>query len=395
MSRPLPCLPIPSPKPSAPSSLSQRGRRRDELTLVYEEDEPALKKAIKTGAGGRVSLGMNGDRMALGGEPFYKTISKQWPSPEFGLFVSRMKLEGTPTFSSAENSGELALGGLNPSLYTGDVVYHPTVGDHWALPLLDFKVAGASVMPTDSGPPTSNGAPGSAQVAFTLNGGSLLLPSFADRLVSTLPGVTKSTTTLDGVVSTVYFIPCDTTESLVLTVGGHDITLPPSAWMYKLPNGQCTAFFAPITDEHRKTYGYDENTKVVLGLHALQTVYTAFKVGDGKEAAMIGFAQLSEEALRLTPNATAIPGASGNPAITATGMGASVVPGGASATGWSSSGAKAWSSSAAGGQSGSKAGGVATGAPVAAGTAGTSAAGRVVGSVGAVLGSMALVFASL
>lgn len=140
-------------------------RDHRQLTAVLESGNQSFAAATAQGSSGRVSLGLHGDNSSLGGEPFYRTMAKSWPAPEFGLFVSPFKLDDTMR-QQLENSGELALGGLNKALYTGEVRYIPTKGDHWALQLNDIMVDGISIMNNDTvaagSPASGNSSAGGA-----------------------------------------------------------------------------------------------------------------------------------------------------------------------------------------------------------------------------------------
>lgn len=402
------------------------------------------------GSSGTIPFGLNGDKSSLGGMPFYRVLAQNWPAREFGLFVAPMqRLSGQEFDEHLENSGELALGGLNKALYTGEVQYMPVSGNHWALPLNDIMVDGKSIMgagsagapaspvststdaaasspaagaaesapanttmqrrqeanttsvaspatspaaepatsapapttsPADSGTGGGNSAGNSTgNAALWLNGGSYVSPELGDKLVAAIPGANKTESTLDNVTSVHYMVPCDTNSTLSMDVGGYKLDLPASAWVFHFPgDGGCAAYIGPMNETYREAYGYGNDTNIVLGLHVLQNVYTAFKIGsrnatngtNGADGPMIGFAQLSDAAKGVRPapshNSTGnntIPGATENPAVTATGAGVSVSAPAATGTGG--------------------------GGPVAA------AAQKVAGSVGAVLLAAALAFVAL
>lgn len=144
---------------------------------------------------GQVSFGLCGDNSSLGGEPFYRTMAKKWPAPEFGLFVSKINLDGTANPSqSLENGGELSLGGLNSALYNGTVKYIPTKGNRWALQLNDILLDGISIMSNSTvaaGGPGANSSAGGAAGAPGAGSAAPLASSTMPVQQSAAPGASS------------------------------------------------------------------------------------------------------------------------------------------------------------------------------------------------------------
>ncbi|CAK9783686.1 acid protease [Cutaneotrichosporon oleaginosum] len=282
-------------------------------------------------AAGRLSLGIRGDSASLGSIPLYRALETHWPSPTVGLFVAPLNNATPPV----QNAGELTLGGLNPALYKGEMMYMDVLRQHWALPFtylgMGFKpvmVNGTYTVDTHEYNAAEGVAPRRRSLdetpvaALWLGTGSLLHPELSDALLAGVPGTSRITTG----TGTRYTVPCETNATLTFTVGGYNFSLPPANWIYNVPGveGACAAYFKAIQQSDRDRYGFTNDTLVVFGLNALSTVYTAFHVGNGTGVPQLGFAALSDAARGVVPGSSPdvpIPGASEAPTVTGTGAG--------------------------------------------------------------------------
>ncbi|BEJ13119.1 hypothetical protein CspHIS471_0302930 [Cutaneotrichosporon sp. HIS471] len=320
-------------KETAGSDVKQGTIAADTVTVgtVSIVDQPfVIQTGSLSSAAGALSLGLRGDSVSLGGLPFYRALAAHWPAPEMGLFVAS-KSGATPPL---ENAGELTLGGLNPALYEGEMMFLPVHKNHWALKFtylgLNFEPIMVNGTYTNA---TYNAAEGVTHqrrhveegpaAALWFGNGSLLDPELSDKLLAGIPGSSRTTT----VSGTEYTVPCDTNATLTFTLAGYNFSLAPEDWIYRIPSsgGACATYFKPITDTERQTYGYGPDTLIVFGLNALRTVYTAFLFGNETEPPQIGFAKLSPAALAVVPTqfgqGSSIPGASQGPIVTGTGAG--------------------------------------------------------------------------
>ncbi|GMK58110.1 hypothetical protein CspeluHIS016_0501420 [Cutaneotrichosporon spelunceum] len=319
------------------TDVSQGTIAADTVTVgtVSIVDQPfILQGGLPSDAVGALSLGRRGDDESLGNLPLYRALATHWPAQEMGLFVASKSDATLPL----ENAGELTLGGLNPALYEGDMMFLPVHKDHWALRFthlsLNFEpimVNGTYAVDDIKYNAAEGVTPRRRQVeegpvaALWFRNGSLLDPELSDKLLAGIPGSIRTTTG----AGTEYSVPCETNAALTFTLAGYNFSLTPEDWIYRIPSsdGGCATYFKPITDAERQMYGYGPETLIVFGLNALRTVYTAFRFGNGTEAPQIGFAKLSPAAFLVVPTpvgqgpAVPIPGASQGPVVTGTGAG--------------------------------------------------------------------------
>lgn len=198
------------------------------------------------------------------------------PSDVFGFYL--LDVEG---FSSNlyRNGGVMTIGGVDTSLYTGDInwVELASSGTYWDIPLDALAVNGNDLGVT-------------ADRAIIDTGTSLIAApqSVCESIYSQLGG---SATTVSG-VSGYYGYPCDTPVSVTFTFGGQDYTVDSEAFNSGyLPTDYSTclgAFFA-LDAGNDPTAQSSTSISWIVGASFLKTVYSAYRFS-GPPA--VGFAQL-------------------------------------------------------------------------------------------------------
>lgn len=191
------------------------------------------------------------------------------------------------TVDSADRSGS------NPQLFSGEVHNLPVVNtSSWEVALGGIKVDGESI---DFGTIQEN-AP-SARVYF---GGELWMKeSLLNLTMARVPGSNYSLERVPSfnITMPMYFVPCNTSNTLAFTFGGKDYSIPPKAWVAPLHYGQpdevCYSLLRPAKDEN-----VSDNFVMTLGYPFLSNVYTVLKFGD---APQVGFATLSDAARGVVP----------------------------------------------------------------------------------------------
>ncbi|KKA27605.1 hypothetical protein TD95_005437 [Thielaviopsis punctulata] len=172
----------------------------------------------------------------------------------FSVFLARA--------SSGVNNGELTLGGINPSRYTGAITYtdleSASSGD-WSIPMDSVSIGGKDV-----------GI--SSRTGYIDTGTSYIFgpPEDVKLMHSHIAGAN----TTDG---SRWTVPCDTSEDLALSFGGKAWTLQKSDWISTARDGTC--------------YSYVMGVEVVsngwlLGDSFIKNVYTVFDMAERR----IGFA---------------------------------------------------------------------------------------------------------
>lgn len=191
--------------------------------------------------------GILGVSMSRGATDNFLTMvkdSKALKSNIFSVSLSRS--------SDGPNTGEVTLGGIDASKYTGDITYTPVsanAGGDWAIPIDDMAYDG-----------TKAGIKG--RLAYIDTGTSYMFgpPEDVALLHKLIPGAKSD----DG---STYKVPCNSDKTLTVTFSGVAYTLSPKDWMSP-PNGDtCISNF----------YGQAVVQGAwLLGDSFLKNVYTVF-----------------------------------------------------------------------------------------------------------------------
>ncbi|KAJ6573117.1 aspartic peptidase domain-containing protein [Mycena vulgaris] len=232
--------------------------------------------------------------------PFWEAIlaSGQAASPEMGFWLSRV--QGTPNPAKEEPGGAFTFGGVNASLYSGDVEFLDLAGAQstwWALHVSAIAVGGASI-------PFSSNTLAAFDTGTTLIGG----PSAAVKAIwAAVPG---SSTLSNGL----YQFPCSTTLSITVSFGGKTWPINPIDMNLGPVSTGASQCIGGIFD--LGSGGSDTSPGWVFGIAFLKNVYTVLR----NTPSSIGFAQLSTVAGGTgTPNP--VPSSSGSSTSTRTSTG--------------------------------------------------------------------------
>ncbi|KAL1408673.1 hypothetical protein Q8F55_005486 [Vanrija albida] len=148
--------------------------------------------------------------------PWWQTLASGWRDKEFGFYLARVN----PTTLAAATTdrynspawigGRVTFGGLDQTLYQGQVNYVPLLGqDYWRVPLDAFTV---------NGRPFVARATDSQNSAIIDTGSTLVIgPQAAvDKMYSAIQGARKMT----GQYSGYWQYPCNALTSISFTFGG-------------------------------------------------------------------------------------------------------------------------------------------------------------------------------
>jgi hypothetical protein len=144
--------------------------------------------------------------------------------------------------------------------------------------------------------------------------------ALANLVFAQIPGSTWQENATEQV--TYWFVPCESTATISVIIGGWDYVIPAREWVAgPVDNtGNCQTRII-------SSWNQQINVNIVLGMPFASTVYSVLKFGPGPQ---LGFAPLSDAALRLTSEGAenagarpsgAIPGAGGNNTGSGTGSG--------------------------------------------------------------------------
>lgn len=217
--------------------------------------------------------------------------SKKLASTTFAVSLSRSK--------DGSNTGEVTLGGVDPSKFTGNLGYTTVsdkAGGDWAIPMDDFAYDGKKAGVT--------GRLTYIDTGTTYNFGP---PEDVAALHKLIPGAQSA----DGGLT--YTVPCDSTKVLSVSFSGVAYTISPADWMSPPSGDTCTSNF----------YGQAVVEGAwLLGDTFIKNVYAVFDV----DKTRIGFAAkpASESTSVKTPATTSSTEAT--PSSTASSQGSASSP---------------------------------------------------------------------
>lgn len=202
--------------------------------------------------------------------PFWMTVAENiWTDKQFGVYLERTNtdpanyvLSNTLTETTAENSGILTLGGLNTSLFVGQMNYMTANTTYWwQLPLEGFSANGKKF--------NANKAPTVIDTGST----AIMMPDAAVKAFhAQIPGAQEPQ---DGT----WVIPCDTTATASFFFGGMEY-----------PVQTADLLRGAVASDPRYCLSNVGPGPWLLGAAFMKNVYTAFRLAPTPQ---IGFAQLS------------------------------------------------------------------------------------------------------
>lgn len=217
---------------------------------------------------------------------FYMTAAQSvWPNPEYGVYLERLNdNSATSELPAVETGGEephqsnagyITFGGVNQTLYTGNINFMAANTSYWwQLPLQSINVNG-KVLNTGNEPIVID-------TGSTMN---YFPASIVRTIFASIPGAI-ATTGVDGSEDGMYALPCNSKFAVSVQMGGVSYSisaadtirtqLPASAVSGAGNTRYCLANFAA--------------GDWLLGAAFMKNVYTVFRINPPQ----IGFAALSD-----------------------------------------------------------------------------------------------------
>ncbi|CAL1715424.1 unnamed protein product [Somion occarium] len=195
----------------------------------------------------------------------YQSISVYNATPLFqNLVAQNQTSEPVFAFKLTPEDGELVLGGVNSSQYTGNFSFAPVVIQGFWQVTLDGVVVNNKTTVTN-------------QTAIIDTGTSLIVGS-PDEVKELYKNIRRSTSISDGI----YSIPCDFNDTVAFTLGNTTFPIPPSVFNRgKIVPGSDLCIGGASGMANQQFW--------VLGDLFLRNVYTQFDLGNNR----VGFATLS------------------------------------------------------------------------------------------------------
>ncbi|KAK7448817.1 hypothetical protein VKT23_013547 [Stygiomarasmius scandens] len=232
--------------------------------------------------------------------PFWQALANgnQLTDPEMGFWLTRFR--GTDQVAEEEPGGVFTLGGVNNTLFTGDIEFLETTGrpSFWLLNLMGLKVNGQSVSVA-----TGNSALSAIDTGTTLVGG----PSAdVQALWNAVPN-SGPVSNMDGF----FAFPCDTDVTVSMTFGGKSWDISPQDMNLGPINSRSQFCLGGVFDLSlgSNIESGSGNPNWVVGATFLKNVYSVFRNGNPPQ---IGFAQLSDAAGGSGPSSTSGSGTGGS-----------------------------------------------------------------------------------
>ncbi|KAH8980926.1 acid protease, partial [Lactarius hatsudake] len=217
--------------------------------------------------------------------PFWQALVNDnlFTNPEFSFFITRFVDDASA--KDEEPGGVLTLGGINTTLYQGDIDFRNFTspvkgGSFWLQTVTGVTVNGKSV-----DLPSGDLAVAAIDTGTTLIGG----PTTAVNAIwAAVPGAVA----LGGNLTGSFAFPCNTDLSISMSFGG-------PSWPISLAdmnlgtvgNGRCLGAIFDITQGTNVTLG-EGNPAWIIGDTFLKNVYSVFRASPPA----VGFAQLSNAA---------------------------------------------------------------------------------------------------
>lgn len=302
------------------------------LTAAYGNSTDAPKQfSPATGQGGQFSLGLGlKANDAIGA--VVPALSAGWDEPLFGVHIAQ-----------GSGGGQLTFGGLDNTLYSGNVNYVPTLNNRtWNFAADGLKVDN-SKLDLDAYLASQAAAMAQAQAAQAQAGGGdagangprrlVIRPEIGSDVLQVTPGIAqqifnpitgsarteglpdsqnddliRASTGMPTSSGYSYTVPCSTNATLSFTVNGTDYHIPAGKWVISDTSGGANCK-TRVSVSNQESFG-DELYDMLVGTVFLDTVYSAYRY-DAVQP-QIGFAQLSEKANQPTTSSGATPKPTGS-----------------------------------------------------------------------------------
>ncbi|KAF8745837.1 peptidase A1 family, partial [Rhizoctonia solani] len=215
--------------------------------------------------------------------PFWEALvtSGRWSQPLMSFWMTRFG--NISTVRVEEYGGEFRMGGLNASLYTGEVEYidmPSSVQAYWSIPLRQITVNG--------GPPITITNLGVTSLAAIDTGTSLIggPPDIVAEIYSQVPNARKGT----GNLERYWVFPCNQVVSITLNFGGRTWPIEPTDLILATTNPSVCV--GAIFEVSMGGLGNPDVPQWIVGDAFLKNVYSVFRY----QPPSVGFAQLSAAA---------------------------------------------------------------------------------------------------
>ncbi|KAF5346349.1 hypothetical protein D9758_011478 [Tetrapyrgos nigripes] len=218
---------------------------------------------------------------STGATPFWETLANkgQLTNQEMAFWLTRFR--GQDNVASEEPGGVFTLGGVNNTLFTGDIEFLKTTGDpsFWLLNLMSVTVNGKSVSVT-----TGDSALSAIDTGTTLIGGPT---NDVEAIWNAVPN-SGPVRGMDGF----FAFPCDTNVAVSMSFGGKSWGISTADMNLGPVNSGSSFCLGGIFDLSlgSNIESGQGNPNWVVGATFLKNVYSVFQNGNPPQ---IGFAQLS------------------------------------------------------------------------------------------------------
>ncbi|KAL1407503.1 hypothetical protein Q8F55_006936 [Vanrija albida] len=214
--------------------------------------------------------------------PMWQTLAaNSWTDKQFGMWLGRANVDPThkandELLGSAPGMGDLSLGGLNTSLYTGQVTYYDaTVEQWWQIALHSYTLNGRE---------TVLGAGAGVLAVIDSGATGIYMPqAYVDAFYAAIPGAVPVTDAKTGRPSGEYAVPCSTKVPVLFRFGGPN----QPAWSVSAAD----LLRSHATSQPDLCFGTVQAGDWLLGAAFMKNVYTAFRY----QPPQVGFAALATD----------------------------------------------------------------------------------------------------
>ncbi|KAH7339848.1 aspartic peptidase domain-containing protein [Rhizoctonia solani] len=229
---------------------------------------------------------LNGNSAGLFGlafqvvNPFWEALvsSGKWSQPLMSFWMTRFT--NISTVRNEEYGGEFRMGGLNASLYTGEIEYinmPSSIKAYWSIPLRQITVNGGSPMIITNLGVTSLAA---IDTGTSLIGGP---PNLVAEIYRQIPNAQKGT----GNLERYWIYPCSQAVNIAFNFGGRSWSMESAD--FKLLTTNPNVCVGAIFELSMGGLGNPDPLSWILTPCSQKNVYSVFRY----EPPSIGFAQLS------------------------------------------------------------------------------------------------------
>jgi hypothetical protein len=304
--------PPPPPPPSCP------------LTPAYANSTDATQQfGAKTRQAGQLSFGL-GLTASPKIQAVVPALAAGWDEPVFGVHLG-----GT--------GGQISFGGVDQTLYKGDITYVPTINNRtWnfaadGLSVDAHEVDTAAYLASQAAAMAQQGATPQAvateqrRLVIRPEMGADFIqcsPQIADKLFTPIPGAARTqayqaepneagvlaSTGMPSQAGYSYEVPCNTTAAINLKVNGTAYSIPASKWVVQAAPGATGGAQGSCKTRFRVTEKEDgfgqELYDMLVGSLFLDSIYSAYRYD--ADQPQIGFAQLSDKAKEAATTSAAV-----------------------------------------------------------------------------------------